>query len=253
MLDHLSYSSISTYQLCPRSWKYRYIDKPRVPTSPALVFGSAFHDAIERAMIEGEPPAKLWAESWEDQLSDGRNAVIDWGDKSEPEMRELGARMFAASEVAAQVATIKPLVIGGEPVIEKRVEMRVPGVPVPIIGYIDVITEDGVPGDFKTSARKWNASKARQETQPIFYLVALNQEGWEHSPDLRFRHYVFTKTKSPAAQVFETTRNLNQMVGLAEIVVGVWKSIEAGAFPCNTTTWKCNPKWCSYYDLCQGF
>lgn len=253
MINHLSYSSISTYQLCPRSWRYRYIDKPRVATSPALVFGSAFHNTIEAAIQGGGPLDTLWAESWTKAQADPRNREIAWGDDTPESLAALGDRMFAAPEIAAQIAAIKPLVVDGNPVIEKRVQMHVPGMPLPLIGYIDVITEDGVPGDFKTSSRKWNAKRAAGELQPLIYLIALNQEGWEYSHDWRFRHYIFTKTKSPAAQTFETKRSLTQMMQVFATIIGVWRSIEAGAFPCNTGTWKCSPKWCEYYDLCQGF
>ena len=65
-LDHLSYSSISTWLMCPRSWKYRYLDRVPVPTSPALMFGSAFHNTVEeylrmdRQQFEVQPH-HLWS------------------------------------------------------------------------------------------------------------------------------------------------------------------------------------------------
>jgi hypothetical protein len=41
-LDHLSYSSISSYLGCGQNWKFHYKDEIKTPTSPELVFGSAF-------------------------------------------------------------------------------------------------------------------------------------------------------------------------------------------------------------------
>ena len=38
--------------------------------------------------------------------------------------------------------------------IEKFVELKIKGILIPIIGYIDIITADS-PWDFKTSARSW--------------------------------------------------------------------------------------------------
>ena len=46
-IDHLSYSSIGTYQMCPRSWRFHYLDKVPAPASGAMVFGNAVHGAIE--------------------------------------------------------------------------------------------------------------------------------------------------------------------------------------------------------------
>ena len=60
--EHLSYSSISTYLMCPKSWEYRYLIKPDAPTSANLIFGSAFHNAIEHALVKGVEPATMWNE-----------------------------------------------------------------------------------------------------------------------------------------------------------------------------------------------
>ena len=77
-----------------------------------------------------------------------------------------------------------------------------------MVGYIDVITADGIPGDFKTSARTWTVDKALNETQPLFYLAALNQIG-VREVNLRFRHYVFVKTKTPQFQVIEHSHTMS--------------------------------------------
>ena len=66
-LRHLSYSSVNAYHLCPRSWKLRYIDKVRAPASSALVFGGAFHEAVEariKAHIADPARAASMAEAW---------------------------------------------------------------------------------------------------------------------------------------------------------------------------------------------
>lgn len=44
----LSFSRVDTYRLCPRKFRYRYLDRlPRVP-APALSFGASLHTALER-------------------------------------------------------------------------------------------------------------------------------------------------------------------------------------------------------------
>ncbi|MFO7742773.1 MAG: PD-(D/E)XK nuclease family protein, partial [Anaerolineae bacterium] len=204
MIDHLSYSSINTYLLCPRAWRYRYLDKVDVPTSPALIFGSAFHEAVEQYLTmrhSGDelPVAELFDATWETQLE--QNDDVDWGDDSEESLLETATRMLTDDSIVAQIDALRPLIIDNAPVIEKYVTITVPGVPIPIVGYIDIITDDGIPGDLKTSGRKWYGDKAEQEMQPVFYLAALNQEGYDLNPELRFRHYVYTKTKSPVVQV----------------------------------------------------
>src|SRR5437868_1560801 len=62
-LDHLSFSSIRTYQSCPRKFAFKYVEKlPEEFTPSYFVFGGAFHKAVERvheAMIVGEPLPQL--------------------------------------------------------------------------------------------------------------------------------------------------------------------------------------------------
>lgn len=244
MIEHLSYSSISTYLMCPRSWRFRYIDKVEAPVSPALVFGSAFHDAIE-AHVDKRGDLSLedrWHSAWGSQLETREN--IAW-DKDADMYAQLGAVMLSAPDTVRLVEAIVPRAI------EQKVELLVPGVPIPVIGYIDVIESDGVPADFKTSSRSWSQQKADEELQPLFYLAALNQAGTLH--DYRFRYYVFVKNeKRPQVQIWETRREAAGLFWLFGLVKDVWAAIDGGAFPPNPTTWKCSPKWCEYWQECKG-
>ena len=46
--DYISYSAISTYQRCPLSFFFRYVEQlPEETVAAALVFGSAIHSAAE--------------------------------------------------------------------------------------------------------------------------------------------------------------------------------------------------------------
>ncbi len=42
----LSYSAISTYQVCPMQYKFRYVDKMPALPSPAISFGRSLHEAL---------------------------------------------------------------------------------------------------------------------------------------------------------------------------------------------------------------
>jgi len=264
-LRHLSYSSISSYHLCPSAWKRHYIDKVQTPTAVALAFGGAFHNTIE-AYIEGKALSRdadlpaLWASKWAEKLE--RETSIDFGGKEPGDFIELGTRMFGKldvsggganrKETAAEfLSKIVPMMNNGKPVIERKVTLSVPGVPIPVIGYIDIITVDGVPCDFKTASRAWYKNKADDELQPTFYLAALAQMG-EPVTDGKFRYYIFTKAKSPKAQILETSRSAGQMLWLFELIRQTWQAIEAGVFPSNPTTWKCSPRFCEYYGICRG-
>ncbi len=248
-LDHLSYSSISSYLLCGEAWRRRYVVNEPAPVSDNLVLGSAFHGAVE-SYLKGAPDLEAaYEQAWNQQLERGQN--ICWETGTPGPTHDTGLRMVKAKPVHKMLDDIKANFDPEHGSIERRVELHVPGVPIPIIGYIDVITKDGVPGDFKTAARMWTDGKASEELQPLFYLAALNQEG-VLVPDWAFRHYVVSKGEHPNAKVFEVKRKPTEVFGLFEIIRRAWQAIEAKAYLMQTDTWKCSPKWCEYWDKCRA-
>lgn len=258
-VEHLSHSSVNTYLMCPKSWEFRYIKKPRVPVSVALPFGTAIHKAIQTyiaAKAEGhavKPLVDLWPDSWQGALNEPRNKDnIRW-DKTYDHYTDLGASMLSAPDVVAAVEDIEPMMgVLETPRIEQRITFQVPGVPVPVIGYIDLIEADGVPVDLKTASRKWSKGKEHSEMQADFYLLGLNYEGYDLNPNLQFRYYIFTKTKSPTCQILDTVRCWSDLLFTMKVIKEVWEAIQAGAFPPNPTGWKCSAKYCEYWSFCRG-
>ncbi len=249
-IEHLSYSAVNSWLLCGYAYQLHYIDKVQTPTASALVFGSAVHGALEKHLRTGEPLATAWTESWQEQLE--RNSEIAWGDAESAEgMAAEGARILSAPRVQKGVAEIAADFDREHGLMEKRIELAVPGVDVPIIGYIDIITKDGIPGDFKTAARMWSDSKADDDLQSLFYLAALNQEGIQ-VPDWTFRHYVISKVKEPEMKTFEVKHSPLQIVWLFEMIEKVWRGIDAGIYPMVPGGWKCSARYCEYWNMCRG-
>lgn len=255
MISHLSYSSISTFLTCARSWYFQYIERRKSPTSGTLLFGRVFHDAIEDYVMvtrgwERMPPITTWPSLWTNKVAE--EAGINWGDESESGLLEIGKRMLSTPEVIDMLNGIQPLVEGTKAVVEKRVSLTVPGVSIPIIGYIDIIEVDGIPCDLKTSAHEWSSDKANLEMQPLFYLAALNQEGYKYNPEQRFRHYIFTKDDPATAQVFEIPHTVSEMLWLFGQITETWRAIQTEIYPPNTTSWKCSPQYCQFWSICRG-
>ena len=249
--DHLSYSSLAAYNACARGWKYRYVEKVKTPTAPALAFGSAFHDTVEtyltaRATGVECNPVITWHHRWQEQ----QEKNISWGSDNANDLAGVGERMFLSPDVTDALDSIKLAINRDNNYrVEERISLTAPGVPVPITGYMDFVAADGVPCDIKTAARSWEASKADSELQPTFYLAALNQAG--ESID-RFRYYIFTKAKAPKVQVIETRRTVNDMFWLIQALAETCAAIEAGAFPpTGVGSWKCCPEYCDYWAVCR--
>jgi len=277
-LSHLSYSSISSYLSCGAKWNYHYIQKVPALTSTNLVFGSAWHNTIEKFLEMRAVPTKnekgeeikpdlqtLWMEKWREETTiespvmDGEKVVevkreprkdIDWGMDTPESFCNDGIRMLNDKDIQDGILSIQPVVDQDGARIERKLELHVPGVPIPIIGYLDIMTANG-PADFKTSSKSWSADKAAEEIQPSFYLAALNQMG-ETIPGFRFTHFVFVKTKKPQFQRIESTRTVAELFWLFKMIKHVWDGISAGVYMENPGTWLCNPSYCEYWSICRG-
>ena len=244
-LEHLSYSSISTYLACGEAWRRKYLLREPTYSTPALVFGSAIHGTIE-AHVQGKGDLlSNWSEQWCKAI-DGQQ--VAWGLDTPEQHYNEGVRILSNPQIQYSLAAIKPLAENG---IERRVELRVPGVPLPVVGFIDIITEDGIPGDFKTSSKSWTTDRAAGELQPLFYLAALNQAGIE-VPGWRFRHYTIVKTKTPKFETFEVAHKPSELFFLFQIIQKFWQAVEREIFPLNPTGWKCDPNYCDFWSRCRG-
>jgi hypothetical protein len=232
----------------------RYIDKIKTPTSPNLVFGSAFHETLEsliQARIESkdETAVTVWSHLWKR----AQEKEVSWNGENPIELSNMAVRLLNHPDTAHIIDRLGALKVPGEqPYIEEKVELHVPGVPIPIIGYIDVLDNKGIPYDFKTAGKSWTQDQAVKETQPTYYLAALNQTGYTGNPDRKFRHVVWVKGKTPKVQEFETTRSHADMFRLFGTIKAVWDAIQAGSFPPVTSGLKHSAKYCDYWDHCPA-
>jgi hypothetical protein len=234
MIDHLSYSSISGYLQCSKHWKYRYIDQVPTESSDALLFGSAWHKMIG-LVVDGDTPSDAWLCAHTETFKEHESNLFD-----------LGIKMLQNPNINLEIAELKPREI------EYKFEAHFPGVPVPVIGFIDMITQDGHVIDFKTAGRKWTQDRADNDLQPTFYLAALNKLGLVELP-ATFRYMIFTKTKNPEVQVIDTTRTAADVLALYALVKEVWDAIEMGVYvPSGIGNWKCSSNYCEFWNLCEG-
>lgn len=255
-IEYLSYSSINSYLTCGESWRRRYINKEPTKTTAALLFGSAYHSTIEeriKARVERQPIPNIeqsWRRHWKVNLEKSGNGV-DWEGEEPTTHENDGALVVTSKDVIGMIDAIKPMIDEQGIYMERKITLNVPGVPVPIIGYIDIMTADGVPGDFKTASRMWEKGKAKEEIQPLFYLAALQQAG-HVVPKLAFRHYVVTKANKPKVQIFEEHHTWDEIFWLFNLIKSAWDGIEREVYPMNPGAWSCNEKYCSFWSTCKG-
>lgn len=253
-IDHLSYSSVSSFLTCGKAWKYRYIDKVQADPSQNLIIGSCIHDVVEEIIrcnsVGKEVPevTKFALQTVENRLEsiEPNNNTLDVENLKNEVLRIVNAPLILSG-----VNMIRAKVDDAGAMIERKVTLEVPEVDVPIIGFIDIVLEDGTPADFKTSARSWTADRAQTETQPVFYLSAMGQMGFP--VNWHFKHIVFVKNKTPKFQTFDSERKPAEIGRLFTQIQDVWRSMNTETFlPAAPGSWKCNPKMCDFWQICQG-
>ena len=150
-IGHISASSIKMAAKCMEQWRRRYIKGEKIPPAGALIQGRADHKAIEANFREklttGEdipvPDVQtIFAEEVDQEIEKaGGAAEIDFGKavkgktarrKAAGEMKDSGVALVTEYRVV-RAPTFQPIAV------EEAFTLTVPGVPVPIIGYLDLV------------------------------------------------------------------------------------------------------------------
>lgn len=231
-LRHLSASSIATYQECPLAFYGRYIahwpesHPPMMVTAMAL--GRVVHSALE-AHHQGLDAVVALCEAW----------------------GKLGHPM--PSGYFAKALELTRLYTSTEPrdprdVTEQKFRLEVPGVPVPIIGYIDC-QRGLVVKEFKTtgSATWWTQERADSALQVTIYSmhVAKQNHGGQASAEI---HVLSHRDNDYTHTVLHTTRNKADQEEGREIIRSVWAKIQDGELNAVCKSGSCRfPEHCREY------
>ena len=262
----MSPSSLGLLSDCSRLWAARYRDGKASPRTPALLFGSAFDATVEWLLARkwagrwstAEEVAQQFARCWENEME--RSEPVDWDGRPAASFLHDGIALCTAPATLACLRGLDPAPHpddAGAPALQVRVELNVPGVPVPVVGYVDAILRDG-PGrlllvDFKTARRRWPRGRERKELQARVYLAALWQSG-EPFSRLGFRYLVFLPGITPegcAVQEIPVSLNEKDLLMTLSALRRSWQQIKSGVFPGNPHSWHCNES-CVMWDECFG-
>ncbi|MHB1549842.1 MAG: PD-(D/E)XK nuclease family protein [Vulcanimicrobiaceae bacterium] len=170
---HFSASALNTYAECARKWYYRYLcaaveDK----SSPAAVYGTAFHAALESLHAEIPHPSDAAPEDLRRRLEGYVNAAFEryrngFGTAVEYELQRRRAQRTAlryADWLAGEARRAPFTVVGCE--LSARLDLE----GYDFIGYIDRLDRDDRTGnvtviDYKTGAIAASASEYRDKVR----------------------------------------------------------------------------------------
>lgn len=171
---HLSASSLGMFRRCPRQFQQRYIHGRKEPPGEGLIVGNFFHETIgfnyqSKISTHEDRPLSELVEYLQDAAvprvisNAGGLTEIRWDDDAHPERALDQARSDTAKMTSVYHSQVLPRM---QPVaVEQKLEWHMPGVPVPIIGYLDTILADRIV-DTKTG------KQARSKPKPDWHLQA---------------------------------------------------------------------------------
>jgi hypothetical protein len=186
----VSASALATFARCPEQFRLKYVLGYQEPQAAAPLTGSAVHGAMEKvweAKIAGllgpgeaaqeKGLTEAYYEKFESltERAGGRGEVVwDEGGRGKPTdpsgWREMG--LTVAAEYNRVVApTIQPVAT------EEVLTIDVPGVPVPLVGYLDLVTATETI-DLKVSGKAHTEVATDWRLQGYVYLLAGRSMAW---------------------------------------------------------------------------
>jgi len=253
---HLSASSIGEYVECSLLYKFGRIDRlPMEFKSDALKFGTCIHRVLEQfysAKMIGEKMLlkdvhQIFDTTWTGIAAD-RDDIRYSGDKDFKFLLMFGKDLLTAwyNKLPDDHFTILA--------IEEAFSFTLPGIPIPIIGAMDLVEEDNVGTliitDFKTSGRAYSKDEVDQNQQLTMYQIAAKHNGYSDR-EILLRFDTLVKTKTPKFEQYWTTRSELDERRLIKKAAQVWDGITKGVFVANDTSWKC--KGCAYKQACDDY
>lgn len=247
----LSISSIRTLRMCPRRWRFKYVEKRYEPSGAAALLGKAFGAAEatsdHRWIDSGEPlDTDQVLDAYSDEFDYAKGQDVDWRGENPDKVKD-GA-VPAIRLYHAQVPSLSAPVEA-----ERKIQLEIGDVP--FVAYLDVEREDGSVEDRKlTGKRKITPDSADGDPQATAYLAGRRAED---NPAERFVFDVVINKTQPQTERIDTTRTDEQLDHFLLDVVGAADEIE---WRVDTDTWGyapdgawwCSQRWCSFWGECPA-
>jgi len=252
MTNHRSVSQINTYTTCPKKYKFHYLDNLNIMTdSSAKTFGSALHKAQEfnyKQKIKSRkdlPLAEIQDFMIEFMIKEFKNNEdnenffkIKYGKREDPEKLMDSAKNVLAKLYSDIMIKTQPLYV------ELPITLEILGQE--FIMYIDLIDENEIIRDLKTSASKYSEDVLDYNTQLVAYALGYRKRFNKKEKGVGLD--VVIKTKEPQIQQFQGEISDAKIDNFLNTLEQVNKGIENAIFPPVNSQMTCS--WCDFKDLC---
>jgi CRISPR/Cas system-associated exonuclease Cas4 (RecB family) len=258
-IDHISASSINMALRCEEQWRQVYILKRRKPPSLAMLAGRADHKKIVTGDdLPVEDVREAFVQAMEESVdeSGGLGEILTGGDDYS-QIRRTGQDIVAGyhREVSP---TVQPVMV------EHEFRHQVEGLPVEILGYIDIVAEadriatltDTTALNFRIIDRKRSGRETKvpspdwQLQAGIYQLNLPYVHQWHVSVTTRVPKYQTTLVQ-PVPNAKVTEHVLRDAVLKLGFLYQRYGPDEAWPVTGKTHTWACG--YCGFKDDCWGW
>lgn len=261
----LSVSKIEKALLCPLAMRFQYVDRIPQPSGGKLLAGNVVHEILEFALRGFARTGKypdwkelddLYEPTWQKRVAkeEAREDFLGWDwssdDPEEKVKREYRPLVKIAREQV--LPTLKPWMLGGEPVVEYKIDLELQSDvgPFTLLGYLDLLDHTGMLIDWKTTEQE--VSKRARKTWLQFAAYSLWAWPIVGDDTMRCEKIFLVRASRPYVERVPFTITPKHRGYLVRVAAEVWKMVHHGVFLPNTETWHCSPKFCAFYAGCQG-
>jgi putative RecB family exonuclease len=175
MPKHLSPSSASLFDQCPRRWRLRYVDKLDEPVGEEALIGTFAHRVLE--LLLAEPASRRTQDRartiarrvWPETAADPAFAALDLDDARARAFRWRGWHAIAGLWAVEDPATVEVAAT------ERRVRAEVGGVPfLGVVDRLDHCTDGLVVTDYKSGRPPSRRFEHDKLSQVLLYAAAVS-------------------------------------------------------------------------------
>lgn len=258
MTNQLHVSGLNMLSRCGEQFRFRHIEGIKTPPNVSLAIGSAVDESVTRNLtskidtgtlldpaevkdIARDALTRQWldvepnAEDAEEGMESGRDAAVDASVSLAELHHKIAAPTFAPTHV------------------QRSWVLDIQGLPIQLVGTIDI--QEGLTSirDTKTSGKSPNKSTAETSLQLTTYALAVRQHDGAAPEKVVLDYLVRTPKRHDTKLVqLESRRTDADFPHLLERVYQASRVLESGLFtPAPLDAWWCSRTWCGYWDRCK--
>ena len=246
--EYVSASQIGTFLTCPVAYRISYVELvERELPNIYMVFGTAVHEALadnyeQKIKSKKDLPFEEVITKFEEVFNkESQNCII-------PNYANVNTmRMEAENMLSEYMIKVSPNIQPKK--VEYKFEIALTKYPITILGFIDLITDDGIVIDHKTvgktTEKKWTQNAVDDNLQLSLYAVAYRKLFKEKEKALEI--HTLPRNNKPTFKCIKTERTEEQIDQVLSLATKIQKIKELGVYLPNLH----NCRGCAYNKICK--